>query len=747
MKMFNRLTALITLFLYCFTGFADQTQTNTLSIGKPNSDNKSIIFQKSGNKPVIRMNGTTGVLQFSNDGTNFKDIGSGGGGFKNFVTNFDIEADTSGYSAFKDAAATTPVDGTGGSPTTITLSKTTTVGEVLSQTGSLKVAKSAANGQGEGFSYDVTIDRGWFPGPATISFLQDTTHASYSAGDMVVCVYDKDLASLVVISGADVGSCKSVPKQKGLFQATFNMSTSDDYRVIWHVSTTNASAYNLFFDEVNFNPLLRTDGVAISDWSSYTPTGSFTTNTVYSGRWRRVGDLMEGQIYITFTGSPNAVTLTDIQIPTGYTIDTSKLAAGTNTDSNWVGGGHMLANTGTITYPLMVAYRSTTSVRAFLQNSSSTYDTLSSITNTQPSSLGASDTIQMSFRVPISQWSGSANIVNGPRIECAYSIATTTTAGATDTTSSNYKNDCGGVSFNSIDSTTGNNTTTYRVQFPTGVQQGDKIYLKVSDGSGNLQMLSASNTVKPLFNENTFYYGMGYSGVAGSSTLFDISFGNAGFRKTSGSYGVAGTAWSSIAAGTAKWVLVKESGVAANAYAEAIPGVSPGFVSHLGVLGRTNGVATTAGYVGETISYSTSSDVNGSSSNNTYTTAVSGSFTPGHWLLQAVCPVVAYATSTAATNKQALFTTSVAITDGSDSILARSYGNTGAVNSSIATPGVGIYSHHTTFHEVNISSNTTYKLRFAPLFIDSQGGTTSFSSVAQALGTNYPCYLKGIRLN
>ena len=59
-----------------------QIPNNTVKLGQKNSNNKDIIFDvdNGATNPRLRANGTTKKLQFTNDGTVFKDIGSGSGG-------------------------------------------------------------------------------------------------------------------------------------------------------------------------------------------------------------------------------------------------------------------------------------------------------------------------------------------------------------------------------------------------------------------------------------------------------------------------------------------------------------------------------------------------------------------------------------------------------------------------------------------------------------------------------------------
>lgn len=78
-------------------------KTNRVNIGQKNTQNKEIIFDMNAGaaNPRVRANGTTGKLQFSNDGTVYKDIGSGGGGGGgvDLMENGDAEAGTTGFTA------------------------------------------------------------------------------------------------------------------------------------------------------------------------------------------------------------------------------------------------------------------------------------------------------------------------------------------------------------------------------------------------------------------------------------------------------------------------------------------------------------------------------------------------------------------------------------------------------------------------------------------------------------------------
>lgn len=69
--------------------------------------------------------------------------------------------------------------------------------------------------------------------------------------------------------------------------------------------------------------------ITTTKWTSFTPTGSFTTNTSYTGFYKRIDDTMEVEVTIAFSGIPNSTALM-INTPLSLTIDTSKLPSGSS---------------------------------------------------------------------------------------------------------------------------------------------------------------------------------------------------------------------------------------------------------------------------------------------------------------------------------------------------------------------------------------------------------------------------------
>lgn len=748
MQFFRQITALLLVMFFTQQSvYGAVIPSNTVTVGAKTAVDKKIEFNVgTAQKPAIRANATTNALEFSNDGTGFRAIGSGSGGLSSYLTNKDFETDASGVSAYNNTAGTNPsgaTPGAGGSPS---VTGTRNTSSPLIGSGDLKLAKGATNRQGDGLGLAFTIPSVYTSAPQQIVFAYNATDANYVAGDVVACIVDATAQALIVVSGADVGSCKSIPKAKGTFTATFNATTSTSYRLAYHVATTNATAYNLFFDDISIGSLILPSGVPVSDWSSYTPTIAAAASTNVFSKYKRVGDSIEimGRFDHNGSGTGSALTFT---MPAGLTVDATKLSSGAvGSTHNKVGSGQVFITASD--YRAYTLYPVTSSTIGFVDND----ETAGTIEGTDISS---GNIVSYTALIPVAEWSGSANIANGPQIEYAYN---TSTSNADDTTS--FANGPDGNTVPSV----ATSAKAKRVRFQSPIQPTDKLSIEVSLNGGpwtDISLAGRSNRVAAYSYQDASTYGIGYSVSAVNSTDIDVYFGiYAG--ATGSTYGAAGSAWSTLTA--YKWRAKKEAGVASLALAEAVPGVSNGFLSYLGVKGRTDASSTAAGYVGEVLTFLSSSDIVGSTTNGTYTDITSGTITAGHWLLIGKCFQYATATSTAQqaaytcnspTNctsittsqgqKAALFTTKLAITDNTPTALSEAFGTSCQVNASYAT-APGCYQTLTVVHELNISASATYRLRFAPVGVDSAGGTTTFTT-SSTLGTSSPCYLKAVRLN
>lgn len=164
----------------------------------------------------------------------------------------DFEADLAGWSSYDDGAVTSPVDGTGGSPSAVTFSRNTST--PLNGAADLKIAKSAADGQGEGVALSFPIPRGYrFGQVSDINFLLNTMSANYATGDIKVYIYDVTNSTVIVPVDPELPANYNGPWQLSWTQPVSTASC----RLLFHVATTNALAYDVFIDDVFVGPTIQ----------------------------------------------------------------------------------------------------------------------------------------------------------------------------------------------------------------------------------------------------------------------------------------------------------------------------------------------------------------------------------------------------------------------------------------------------------------------------------------------------------
>jgi hypothetical protein len=223
-------------------------------------------------------------------------------GPRNYIANNAAEVDTAGWATYADAAASSPVDGTGGSPSS-TFTRSTT--SPLVGSASFVWTKSAANRQGEGFSYDFSIQDADKGKVLACSLDYSILSGTFSSGDMTFWIFDITNAVLIQPAPYSVQNHTLISDRFFIeFQTSYN---SNSYRLICHTSTVSASAYTLKFDNFLLGPQAKLYGSPITDWVSYTPifTG-FGTVASQNLQWRKNGSDLE--VRGTFTpGSATAV--------------------------------------------------------------------------------------------------------------------------------------------------------------------------------------------------------------------------------------------------------------------------------------------------------------------------------------------------------------------------------------------------------------------------------------------------------
>jgi len=341
---------------------------------------------------------------YVDDGATLIEVGSGGSASSgtdatiNAIDNFGAELNADGYSAYADAAGLSPVDGTGGSPT-VTIARNTTT--PLIGSGDLVLTKDAADRQGEGASYDFTIDSAQKSKVQTVSFYYSTSvNFDYgTAGDasdpsdVVVYVYDVTNTEVIQLVPYTLDG-------SGKFTGTFQASgDSTSYRLIFHVAGTNASAWTMNIDNIAVGPQSVAKGAIYSYLGSCINTGSWTSNTTYSSHCWRNGNKLKVDVTVNLSGTPNASNLT-ITIP--YTIDSSVVSSASTTNIN-LGKGNIF-DSGVGSQPIFVGYNNTTSVAVYHDTASSTPPSFTATSDTSPITFANGDKVHIEFEVPIQGW-------------------------------------------------------------------------------------------------------------------------------------------------------------------------------------------------------------------------------------------------------------------------------------------------------------------------------------------------------
>lgn len=327
------------------------------------------------------------------------DIGGGASGI-NYITNGRALTDTTGWAVYADAAASRPVDGTGGSAN-VTFTRSTS--SPLRGAADFLFTKDAVNRQGQGASYAFTIDSADQAKVMNISFDWAVSSGTYQGGsastDSDVIAYIYDVTNAVMIEPAPIKLDGAVIGTKYKFVSSFQSnSNSTSYRLILHCATTSASAYVLQLDGIVVGPSVVTTGAYSGDAVSYVPTftGFGTVSNINVRSWRNAQYLfVEG----SFTAGTTTATQARITLghagANGSVTTSSALNAGSEMAGSWT-------STAANQVGVMLVSPSVNYIQMGLESSSSPgYSFMNG------SALTSGQSISFNFKVPISGWGTS----------------------------------------------------------------------------------------------------------------------------------------------------------------------------------------------------------------------------------------------------------------------------------------------------------------------------------------------------
>lgn len=364
------------------------SNTRRITIPKDTKSNLDALTRKEGT--IVYATDTQKA--YTDNGSVLVPVGSGsgsGGSFKNYITNPDAETDASGWSTYADAAGTKPVDGTGGSPN-ITWTRNTS--SPIAGTADFLFTKDAANRQGEGVSFDMTIDEADQGKVINIRGEYKVASGTFVAGsdttdsDLIFYAYDITNSKLVEPTPFRLFG------QNGTLQGSLQPdSNCSQIRLILHVASTSALAYSLRFDNFVYSREPMVVASIASDEVDFTPTGNWVTNTTWTGSKRRVAGSMEFKARADLSGAPNSGGFF-VNIPDGLSTSLPNGTAVGEVSTQDSGSGFITA-TAVVTSPTTIGIRGPTTALD-----------PSGWSDVSPITFANGDYVSMDVRIPIIGW-------------------------------------------------------------------------------------------------------------------------------------------------------------------------------------------------------------------------------------------------------------------------------------------------------------------------------------------------------
>ncbi len=164
---------------------------------------------------------------------------------------------------------------------------------------------------------------------------------------------------------------------------------------------TNGETVFFISDGSNWHQIFR---VTDTPWTAFTPTGTWSANTTYTGFWKRESDSILMDIKIALSGAPTGTQSVNIVNNSGWTIDTAKFAYANGFNNSM--GLVTCYDNGVGAYGGTVGYASTTAFSPFVSNAGGTYlTTQNAITATVPMTWANTDVMTIrTFPLPITNF-------------------------------------------------------------------------------------------------------------------------------------------------------------------------------------------------------------------------------------------------------------------------------------------------------------------------------------------------------
>lgn len=611
---------------------------------------------------------------YSDNGTSLSEVGSSSGsGEKNYITN---------------PSAATAITGWTASGADLTVARTVDTSylprEYTTASGIIILGTAATEDSGDYVYYDFTLDDVDLNKKLKISWAQKQT-GTYAANLSVTIVAQSDRTTTLHTPVTTV-----IPAADGVFTTSFDSGSTAALSLKIAANAAIATDGGIVISDVVVGPGVQPQGAVVGEWQSFTaaPTvqnGGSKTYTFTNTFYKRVGSDIHIQGYIggNNVASGAGTSRFEMVLPTGFNIDTTKMAAG-STCGHYI--PYSVLASGANEYAGGVFVSSASNTLGFSKQGTSATQYL----RTEDFNVARAVELYFYVQFPLSQWSGSGT-VNLAQNDVEYASNSSSTDAA-DTTSFVYGP---GGSTGIFGTTALTATRAKRVRFQTPIQPTDVISIEILDVTNNL-WLPHNAHVNGSFAyhiQNTTEYGIALDIV--NTTDVDVLFQRYVFS-SGASFGAAGAAWNALSS-SLKWRLKKTSAGAAVGFGKATQS-SLGLVKAGQVPGTNTNDSADAGAVGEYTSGNNSGTV--TLTLTTWVDAATISLTAGDW---DVWGAVYFENAVSATGGQVVVSAYSGATT-TDHVIAK---NMCIMNWPSNTGGCVI----TPAYRVSVSSTTTYYLK------------------------------------
>lgn len=324
----------------------------------------------------------------------------------NYIPKFTMEQGNPGFAGYNDGAVEVPIDGDGGFiPGTLAINISTDLNDKLRGNASLCIEKPAGSFQGQGFAMPFTIDP--IDQGKSIKFECDFRNTvNFAEGDLGLYFYDIDNSRLIYPSNIIFPDSGQVVGQT--FRADFPASIdSTNYRVIFHIKTTNALAWDFCFDHLFIGPFKNSSNTTgfDSEWEDDTCDGSFTSNTTYFCKFRRDGSDAIIQYKAQYSGVPAPAVALQFNLPSKIPgVDVSKLLFDVNQVADVFSSGFHLDN-GSARFGVNALWSGiNNNFTVVFDDTVATGTRRSSVTPSNPFGIVSGDETILTVRVPVLGW-------------------------------------------------------------------------------------------------------------------------------------------------------------------------------------------------------------------------------------------------------------------------------------------------------------------------------------------------------